>query len=138
MQRDPGPLHRPSFSAPFPLTSTPASLPVHLPATLRAWGTPAFNATLQQEVTALGIDRLPLQAGLRYGSHALPEPLQLIPLSGRLEACVLRLHVGMYYTSVIAGCSCADDPTPVDRVNEYCEAELCIDTRSACTTIRLL
>jgi hypothetical protein len=111
---------------------------IHLHATLRAWGTPAFDAVLQREVAALGIDRLPLQAGLRHGSHALPAPLQVIPLSGRRDDHSLHIHIGIHYTSVIAGCSCADDPTPVDSLTEYCEAELRIDARRARTTIHLL
>ena len=110
---------------------------MYLPATLRAWGSTAFDATLQQEVAALDIDRLPLQAGLRHGSHALPAPLQIIPLSDRVAGRTLHIRIGIHYSSMIAGCSCADDPTPVDRLSEYCEAELCIDMDSAQATIRL-
>jgi len=110
---------------------------IRLPATLKAWDTPAFESVLRQETEQLGLDALLLQQGLVYGSHALAEPLQVIHLSSRATAQALVIRIGVYFTSVVAGCSCADDPTPLDRLNEYCVLELHVDTRTASTTIAL-
>ena len=41
-------------------------------------------------------------------------------------------------SGIIAGCSCADDPTPVDTTTEYCELQLEIDRESAETRVILL
>jgi hypothetical protein len=116
--------------------SRPATM-IHLPAALQAWGTPAFEAVLCRETAGLGLDALPLQQGLQHGSHAFAEPLQVIHLSSHAGLQALVIRVGVYFTSIVAGCSCADDPTPVDRLNEYCVLELQIDRRTALTTITL-
>jgi hypothetical protein len=110
---------------------------IRLPATLQAWGSTAFETILCQEVAALGIDELPLQQGLTQGSHALDDRLHIIHLSSRVTAQGLVIRIGIYFTSVVAGCNCADDPTPIDTLDEYCVAELRIDTGSALTTIAL-
>jgi len=31
----------------------------------------------------------------------------------------MSINIGVFYHSLIAGCNCADDPTPVDKINEY-------------------
>ena len=50
----------------------------------------------------------------------------------------ILVKAGIFYTGIIAGCSCADDPTPLDEQNEYCELELNINKETAETTIVLL
>jgi hypothetical protein len=39
----------------------------------------------------------------------------------------IRLRLGVFYAGIVAGCSCADDPTPVDTTTEYCELLLDLD-----------
>jgi hypothetical protein len=39
---------------------------------------------------------------------------------------------------VIAGCSCADDPTPTNELDEFCELQLDIDKLTAVATVTLL
>jgi hypothetical protein len=46
--------------------------------------------------------------------------------------------VGVFFSGIITGCSCADDPTPVETQNEYCELLFAIDKATAETTITLL
>ena len=45
---------------------------------------------------------------------------------------------GIFYTGVVAGCSCADDPTPVEEQHEYCEVLIEINRATAEAVIRLL
>lgn len=54
------------------------------------------------------------------------------------EAGFIRARAGIFYTGVIAGCSCADDPTPVDEQNEYCDVRVDIDKQTGEATIALL
>ena len=105
---------------------------------LAAWGTPAFESVLKEEVERLTLDELPLQQGLVAGSHALEAGIQAMVLSISETDEHFVAKAGIFYCSVIAGCSCADDPTPIDERNEYCEVELKIDKLSAETTIALL
>ena len=39
--------------------------------------------------------------------------------------------VGVFYSGILGGCSCADDPTPVEASNEYREVMLTIDKKTA-------
>jgi hypothetical protein len=105
---------------------------------LQAWGTPAFRDTLKAEIACLGPADLPLQQGLAGSSYATDTPPQAVILSATDEGDCLRVKAGLFYAGIIAGCSCADDPTPVDEQTEYCEVLLEIDKASGETKVTLL
>ena len=109
-----------------------------LPKSLHAWNTPAFRDVLKQEIEQLDAGALPLQQGLSSSSYVTDRPYQAMIISVSEEAGLIRVKAGIFYTGVIAGCSCADDPTPIDEVNEYCELRFDIDRTSADTTVTLL
>ena len=50
----------------------------------------------------------------------------------------IHVKAGIFYSGIIAGCSCADDPTPVDEQNEYCEVQFEINKKTAEATVALL
>jgi fumarate hydratase class II len=104
---------------------------------LSAWGTPKFEATLKQEIKQLGVEQLPLQQGMSSGSYAIAEPVTATILRVTELEQVIRVKAGIFFSSVIAGCSCADDPTPVDRITEYCEVQMDINRTDATATIAL-
>lgn len=70
---------------------------------------------------------LPLQQGLARGSMTTDARISAMMLRATDQAGVIRVRAGIFYSSVIAGCSCADDPAPVDENAEYREVELRID-----------
>lgn len=105
---------------------------------LHAWQTPAFEETLRTELEALGVDQLPLQAGLRQGSHALADTVSASILGTTEDATAIHVKAGLFYRSLIAGCNCADDPTPDDELNEYCEIRVSIDRASGAVTLTLV
>lgn len=105
---------------------------------LRAWGGPAFESELKRELEALDAAHLPLQQGLRAGSYALHDPLEAMILRVEDAGERIRVRTGMFYAGVVAGCNCADDPTPVEAQREYCELQLEIDKATAATTVTLL
>ncbi len=111
---------------------------IQLTQSLNAWGSPAFDSILKQEIVQLGAGQLPLQQGLSTSSHALDDKLDAMIISVVEEAGFLRVKAGIFYTGIIAGCSCADDPTPNDEHNEYCVVRLDIDKVMAETTVTLL
>ena len=49
----------------------------------------------------------------------------------------IRVKAGLAYNGIIAGCSCSDDPTPIDETNEYCEVLFSINKETAETTVEL-
>jgi len=110
---------------------------IRLRQSLDAWGTPGFRDVLKQEIERLDAGLLPLQQALSRSSYVTERPFQVMLLGADEAAGSIHARVGIFYTGVIAGCSCADDPTPVDELNEYCEVLLVIDRRTAATTVSL-
>lgn len=111
---------------------------IRLEKALHAWKTPGFEAILKQEIAQLGHDRLPLQQGLSFGNHVAATPITVMINSVVEMEDVIRVRAGVLYQSIIAGCSCADDPTPISEMNEYCEMLLDIDKKSASAVITLV
>ena len=111
---------------------------IQLTQSLNAWGSPDFDSILKQEIAQLGAGRLPLQQGLATSSIALDDKLEVMIISVAEEAGFLRIKAGIFYSGIIAGCSCADDPTPIDENSEYCAVRIDIDKVTAETTVTLL
>lgn len=105
---------------------------------VRAWGTPEFDAVLKREIEELDAGLLPLQQGLTRGSHVGAAGREVMLLNLTEIAGALRVKVGVFYTGVIAGCSCADDPSPVEEEPEYCELQFEIDMATAQATVVLV
>ena len=105
---------------------------------LNAWGTSEFKDVLQQEIAQMDAGLLPLQQGLSNSSHVTDRPVQAMVLDQSEDAELIRVKAGIFYTGIIAGCSCADDPTPIAEQNEYCVLQFYIDKQSAETTVTLV
>lgn len=110
----------------------------HLPKSLHAWETPEFRDVLKREIEQLDAGQLPLQQGLSSSSYVTDRPFQAMIISVSEEAGLIRAKAGIFYTGVIAGCSCADDPTPIDEQTEYCVLQFDIDRATAETRVTLL
>lgn len=104
---------------------------LNLHESLAAWGTPAFSATLKGELQRLGAAALPLQQALARTSHLAGDEIEVMVIAASDAPDTIRARVGVFFSGVVAGCSCADDPTPVEAQNEYCELLLAIDRRTA-------
>jgi len=105
---------------------------------LAAWQTADFNAVFKAEVKQLNPDLLPLQEALSQSSYANSDALDITILGAIDLPEHIQVKAGLFYTGIIAGCGCADDPTPVDAINEYCEVRFKIDKRTAEATVTLL
>ncbi|HED17465.1 MAG TPA: hypothetical protein ENI64_11705 [Gammaproteobacteria bacterium] len=110
---------------------------ITLKKSLGAWGSSHFREILKTEVEALQGNLLPLQQGLRQSSHAITDRFSVIILAISDDLNFVHIKSGIFYSGIIAGCNCADDPTPVDTQNEYCEIILNICKSNAQTEIRL-
>ena len=105
---------------------------------LRAWNTSAFNKTVQQEIQSLDKDALPLQQGLSHSSYVGNENFKIIILGSSENSDFIFTKAGVFYTGIIAGCNCSDDPTPIDEQTEYCELNFSINKKTAETSVSLL
>lgn len=103
-----------------------------------AWGSDAFNEVLKAEMHDLSAHELPLQQGLSLSSFVSAEPFQVMIIHAAEESGVIRVKAGIFYSGIIAGCSCSDDPTPTDVQAEYCEVECAIDMTTGEAEIKLL
>ena len=87
---------------------------------------------------SLGVDQLPLQQGLASSSFALDNNLAVVIMSSSQNTETISVKAGIFYSGILAGCNCADDPSPSDEQNEYCEVQLEIDLVTGETTVALI
>lgn len=111
---------------------------IHFPHALAAWPSPAFTDAMKAEIVRMDANLLPLQQGLSRSSYANPNSVSPVILAVDEQPTHLCVKAGLFYTGIIAGCSCADDPTPIDEITEYCEVLFEIDRETAATTVTLI
>jgi hypothetical protein len=111
---------------------------LRLSKTLNAWGTSDFEDTLKQEIAQIDPAHLPLQQGLSTGSYVVDTKLDVMLINVAEDAHFIHAKAGIFYSGIIAGCSCADDPTPIDEHSEYCVVQFDINRMTAETTVTLL
>jgi hypothetical protein len=111
---------------------------IYLKQALQEWGSPAFDEALKRDLEQLKAEQLPLQQGLSHSSYVSAEPFKAMVINATDEGAVIRVKAGIFYTGIIAGCSCSDDPGPTDVQPEYCDVWLDIDKSTAATTVTLI
>lgn len=119
-------------------TAPSHAMPLRLPLTLAAWNTPEFRAVFNREVEAIDPGLLPLQQGLAYTSAVADEPVHATLIAAEATAFGLRVKAGVFYAGIIGGCSCADDPTPLQSQTEYCVLAFDIDAPDGAARVTLL
>lgn len=102
-----------------------------------SWNTQAFRQTFQHEVCGLNSETLPLYAGMTVGNHVIDDKLQVMILNTSETKTHISVKAGVFFSSIISGCACADDPTPVNENAEYCEMLFQINKHNAETSIAL-
>ncbi len=111
---------------------------IALTESLRAWGTPEFTLRFKTEVERLPAEQLPLQQGLQHTSYVSSEPFSVMVLAASDEPHLIHVKAGAFYSGIIAGCSCVDDPTPMSTIAEHVVLQFDIDKRDGSTTVTLL
>lgn len=111
---------------------------IRLTKSLEAWGTPNFEGVLKSEVEQINADLLPLQQGLATTSHVAENPHKAMIINVTDEPDTIRVKAGIFYSGMVIGCSCADDPTPINEQSEYCEVEFIINKNTAEARVLLL
>lgn len=104
---------------------------------LSAWRTLEFRNVLKEELEQLDPEQLPLQQGLSVGNYVSGDKFNAMILDASEDENFIHARAGIFYNSIIGGCACADDPTPISELNEYCEVRLAIDKNTAETTVTL-
>ena len=111
---------------------------MQLTTALNAWGTPAFEEIFKDAIVQMDAALLPLQQALAQSSYTDGANRSVTILDMAEEAGLIRVKAGIFYIGIIPGCSCADDPTPMSEISEYCEVLFTLDKNTAETTLKLL
>jgi hypothetical protein len=102
---------------------------------LRAWQTGAFGPTLKGEIEGMGAETLPLDQGTSQGGLVDDSKITATVLTVADDASSILADVGAFFTEIVAGCSCGDEP---DSINAYCRMRIRIDKTTAEAQIRLV
>ncbi|MGB5225207.1 MAG: hypothetical protein WBN49_08525 [Arenicellales bacterium] len=111
---------------------------IRLTNSLNTWGSPAFENSFRDEIEALDSEHLPLQQGLTQSSYVSDSGFSVVILNSFDTAGVIQVKTGVFYSGVIAGSCCSDDPTPLNEQTEYCEMQVEISKSTAEAKITLL
>ncbi len=111
---------------------------IRLTQTIKAFGSENFNKIAKEEIQNIDPMLLPLQQGLSLSSYVGNAAISVVILKVTNENNSIQIKTGVFYSGIIAGCSCSDDPSPTDEQNEYCELQFEINKNTAETDIRLL
>ena len=107
---------------------------VELHDALRAWGTDAFAPTLKRAIEGLPAGALPLDRATASGGRGDDSDLTATVISAADRGAVVAARVGIFFSEIIAGCSCGDDPFAEPA---YCELEVRIDKATGAAEVAL-
>lgn len=97
---------------------------IALPQTLAAWSDESLANTALRELDANNLLARLLQRGLQRGNIALLDNVSARVLRAHQHSDAYHLRLGVSYCSLITGCACSDDPTPLSELPEYVELDI--------------
>lgn len=95
---------------------------------LRAWKTDAFDQFLKSEIANLKTGTLPLDKGVSQGGYVDDSHIEATVLHVADDENAIQADVGIFFTEIVGGCSCGDDPM---ATNAYCVIQARIDKATA-------
>lgn len=105
---------------------------------LAVMGSDDFESAFKREVAALDVKLLPLHQAMVYGSYPAESPISAVLLNTTEKDDLLLVKAGVFFSSVLAGCNCAGDPSAENEYQEYCQLLFSIDRQSGETEAVLL
>lgn len=105
------------------------------PNALAAWQSDTFARTLKNEIESLAPGALPLSKGTSRGGMVDDSDLTAMVLTSAETENSLVADVGIFFTEILAACSCGDEP---QALNSYCPLQIQIDKASAEAEIHVL
>ena len=88
----------------------------------------AIEKTLKRELEALPSGTLPLHWCTSRGGYVDDSDISATVISVEQDEHRVQCKVGIFFTEIIVGCGCGDDPFPE---NAYCELIVSIDKTTA-------
>lgn len=105
---------------------------------LAAWPGADFNKIFREEIQGINASLLPLQEGLSQTSYVSDGGIEAVVLGVSETENNIRVKASIFYSGIIAGSCCADDPTPVDTQTEHCHMQFDIDKKTAETVVTII
>ncbi len=102
---------------------------------LQAWGSDHFAGLLKQELAALETGVLPLDRGGALGGYVDDSDMTVTVIAVTDDSDCVHARIGVFFRELLAGCSCGDEPSPI---NAYCELQVAIDKTTADVTFSLI
>lgn len=84
---------------------------------LSAWKSNTFKEIFVTETLELSLDTIPLYLATEQGGIIKPESISLSILSTSEDDNNIKIKAGFFFTEIIGGCNCDDDPS---EANVYC------------------
>lgn len=110
-------------------------LPLHFAGACRDWTGPGLAATLQRALESLPPGSLPLHLGVAQGGVVDDTDMAVTVLRVGAAADRIDAEVGVFFTEIVGGCSCGDDPAPQ---HAYCRLHLSIDRSTGAASCTLV
>jgi len=105
---------------------------------LHDWNSKAFENTFKREISCLDKNLLPLQKSLLFSSYVSDEKICPVIISSSTSTTHLLIKTTIFFTGIIAGCSCSDDPGPQDTQQESCDVLFRINLDNAETQVEII
>lgn len=102
---------------------------------LRDWDSDFFARTLKSEIENLPAGTMPLDQGTSQGGFVDDENIAVTVLRAKDGEDSVQADVGVFFTEVVAGCSCGDEPM---AQHAYCEIRVRIDKATAETEFSVI
>lgn len=90
---------------------------------------------LKRELENLPAGTLPLEKATTRGGFVDDSDISVSVISLKQDETCIQARVGVFFTEIITGCGCGDDPMPE---NAYCEMLISIEQASCKTEFLLL
>ena len=101
---------------------------IKLPGTIKDWHTQDFSSSFNREILGLPPGTLPLQSRGMQNGLVDDTNLSLVVLQQAETETAYKVKAGVFFSEIIGGCSCGDDPA---AENAYCEVWIEISKATA-------
>lgn len=102
---------------------------------LRAWNSDQFPNTLKHELENMEAGTLPLMMGVSQGGIPDDKTISVSLLKVKEHPTSIQADVSVFFTEILAGCSCGDEPM---SMNGYCEMQVRVDKTTADAEFKIL
>lgn len=105
------------------------------PFTLQTWPDEVCRTALKRDLGNLDASVLPLHRATTQGGMVDDSRLSVTVLTAKEVDGRIQVRAGVFFTEVIGGCNCHDDPV---EANGYCQLGISIDPHDGSAAFTLL